>query len=206
MTVHHWVFKSSSPAISSLHTVYTGGTEVRDVAHQLQRVNFLLWGFLFFPFFSPTPQLALAFKLLFLIYFSLFPSYFLYCSAIAFVHVRTDTAAVTGEWGAPAACTALAQIWRFKHCHPLCCMVGMAVGAVPLLTQPGSMTVSFLSYFLSLKSIWFPFCALQCQLINHSASSLMLDKTISLSLPAFHKASMYRIKFVVLFPDKNELR
>lgn len=98
------------------------------------------------------------------------------------------------------------QIWRFKHCHPLCCMVGMAVGAVPLLTQPGSMTVSFLSYFLSLKSIWFSFCALQCQLINHSASSLMLDKMISLSLPAFHKASMYRIKFVVLFPDKNELR
>lgn len=77
---------------------------------------------------------------------------------------------------------------------------------MPLPMQPGSMTISFLSYFLSLRSIWFPFSALQCQLINHSASRLILDKTISLSLPAFHKASMYHIKFVVLFPDKNELR
>lgn len=95
---------------------------------------------------------------------------------------------------------------RGWSCLPLCCAVGMAMEAVPLPMQPGSMTVSFWNYFLSLKSIWFPFCALQCQLINHSASRLILDKTISLSLPAFHKASMYRIKFVVLFPDKNELR
>lgn len=59
-----------------------------------------------------------------------------------------------------------------------------------------------LSNFLSLKSRWFSFCALQCQLTHQAASALILDKTLSLSLPAFHKASMYPIKFVLLFPDK----
>lgn len=79
------------------------------------------------------------------------------------------------------------------------------VGAGPLPIEPGNITVSFLSYFLSLKSRWFSFSALQCQLIHQAASGLILDKTLSLPLPAFHKASMYPIKFVVLFPDKNEL-
>lgn len=161
----------------------------------MDKSNFI-YSFYQVPYFSHSsnPQLAVAFKPFLSMYFFLSPSYF-QCSF-----------PVAGRLHSSRHFSRVLSTGRGFGCFPLCCVVGMAVGAVHLSVQPGSMTVSFLSYFLSLKSIWFPFSALQCQLINHSASRLILDKTISLSLPAVHKASMYRIKFVVLFPDKNELR
>jgi len=153
---------------------------------------------------SSNPQLTVAFQPLLLLYFFLSPPSFRCSSPIALTCACTKTTQQQAWGSRELGCGR--STGGGLSCFPLRCAVGMAVGALPLPMQPGSGTVSFLSYFLSLKSIGFPFSALQCQLINHSASLLILDKTISLSLPDFHKDSMYCIKFVVVFPDKNVLR